>query len=92
MFQNFTFCEEGSLIMSKLVAFICDECHTVSKRGHGHGWITLYAQLDPNKNKNTTMHLCPNCARNLMFKLWDNPEEVSRRNKALLEQRLKSIE
>ncbi|MGM9969817.1 MAG: hypothetical protein ACI35S_05410 [Anaeroplasma sp.] len=74
--------------MAKLVAFICDNCHTFAKEDDKKGWITLYASLNPHSKKNTTFHLCPNCARDAILKLWDNPEAVALESKMLLSKKL----
>lgn len=75
--------------MSRLVAFICDKCHTFAREGEKKGWITMYAALNPDSKKNTTFHLCPSCARAAIHTLWDNPEEVAQENKKLLNEKLR---
>lgn len=75
--------------MSRLVAFICDKCHTLSKQGEKKGWITMYATLDPASKKNTTMHLCPDCTRKALYQLWEDPQAVAEANKKLLDEKLK---
>ena len=75
--------------MSRLVTFVCDRCHSFTKEGEKRGWITLYAALDPDKRKNTTFHLCPDCARAVIYELWENPEAVAQENKKLLDEKLK---
>lgn len=75
--------------MAKLTTFICDKCHTFTKGEEKRGWTTLYAPLNPQLKKNTTFHLCPTCARDAIFSLWDDPYATADESKKLLEEKIK---
>lgn len=79
--------------MSKLTTFICDQCQVISEMESKKGWLTMYASIDPDKvgksSKQVVLHLCPKCAREAVFKLWDDPVETAAQNKKILAEKTK---